>query len=108
MELLIFIGIIGIFVGIYILPWICASIRNHENLPAIGVANLLLGWTFIGWVVCLVWAFKNSPGVNVSPISVNHGSKASTVDELERLAKLRDSGVLTEEEFQAQKEKTLR
>ncbi len=104
MELLILIGIFGI----YILPWICASIRNHENLPAIGVANLLLGWTFIGWVVCLVWAFKNSPGANVSPISVNHGSKASTVDELERLAKLRDSGVLTEEEFQAQKEKTLR
>lgn len=106
-TLLALIAIIAI-IGIYILPWICASIRNHENLPAIGVLNLFLGWTFIGWVVCLVWAFKNSPGVNINPISVNYGSKASTLDELERLAKLRDSGALTEEEFQAQKEKTLR
>ena len=102
--------LIGIFsivllIGIYFLPTICAAIRRHENESAIGLTNLLLGWTFIGWAVCLIWAFKK-PAVNVS--QVNHAPKASTVDELERLGKLRDSGVLTEEEFQAQKEKALR
>ena len=101
------IGIVSIalLIGVYFFPTICAAIRKHENESAIGLTNLLLGWTFIGWAVCLIWAFKN-PAVNVR--QVNNAPKASTVDELERLGKLRDSGVLTEEEFQAQKEKVLR
>ena len=102
--------LIGIFsivllIGIYFLPTIFAAIRRHENESAIGLTNLLLGWSGIAWIVCLIWAFKN-PAVNVS--QVNNAPKASTVDELERLGKLRDSGVLTEEEFQAQKTKALR
>ena len=68
---------------------------------------MLLGWTFIGWVACLVWSFTN-PNKQVTQI-VNHQSTAkdSSIDKLERLVKLKEQGVLTNEEFSRQKEKIL-
>ncbi len=44
------------FFGLYLLPAILASSRNHRNTGAITALNLLLGWTVIGWILSLVWA----------------------------------------------------
>ena len=43
-------------VGIYFLPAIFASYRDHHQANAIAILNLFLGWTFIGWVIALVWS----------------------------------------------------
>lgn len=40
----------------YIIPWVVAGARKHQNAMAIGILNLLLGWTLIGWVAALVWS----------------------------------------------------
>jgi hypothetical protein len=42
--------------GIYFLPTIVATTRNHHNQGPILVINLFLGWTFIGWVIALAMA----------------------------------------------------
>jgi len=41
------------------------------------------------------------------PIIVNHTSQSSVLDEIEKLAKLKNDGILTEEEFAAKKQKML-
>lgn len=43
-------------IGIYFLPAIVASYRDHHQANAIAILNLFLGWTFIGWVIALVWS----------------------------------------------------
>lgn len=47
-------------VGLYFLPSIIASKRNHSNAASILVLNLFLGWTFLGWVAALIWAFSDN------------------------------------------------
>lgn len=47
----------------YMLPYLIAKIRNHNQLLAIGVLNILAGWTLLGWIVAIVWACTS----NVSP-----------------------------------------
>lgn len=46
----------SILIGLYFLPAIVASRRNHHNFGTILVLDLLLGWTFIGWAVSLAMA----------------------------------------------------
>jgi len=90
---------------IYFFPAIIASSRSHHNSVSLFLANLFLGWTFIGWVVCLVWSFSNTKtDTTVINNSVNDDSVA---DELEKLLKLKESGVINEDEFISQKEKIL-
>lgn len=90
---------------IYFFPAVIASSRGHHNSVSLFLANLFLGWTFIGWVVCLVWSFSNTKtDTTVINNSVNDDSVA---DELEKLLKLKESGVINEDEFNSQKEKIL-
>ena len=56
MAFLLMLAVLGI--GLYLLPWIVATIRGHRNSGAILVLNLFLGWTFFGWVMALVWASR--------------------------------------------------
>jgi len=51
-------GVIGslLFLGLYFVPTIVASVHHHHNTLAIGALNLLLGWTVIGWIAALIWA----------------------------------------------------
>jgi hypothetical protein len=107
MDLMFFpIIVVGIF--IYFIPVIIAGFRDHSNQSAIFFLNLFTGWTFIGWVACFVWAFTNQE----KPTTHIHNSSApvsknSTVDELERLAALKEKGLLTEDEFYKEKQKIL-
>jgi RsiW-degrading membrane proteinase PrsW (M82 family) len=46
-------------VAFYLLPFIIAACRSHNQTAAILLLNLLLGWTLVGWVVALVWSATN-------------------------------------------------
>jgi len=67
-----------------------------------------------GWIISciLLWivyfpiylfARKKAPRRALAPIPVTLASSNDTLDQLSKLAELRDSGVLTPEEFSAQK-----
>lgn len=98
--------------ALYFLPSYEAYHRNHKSFNAIALLNVFLGWTLVGWVGALVWACKSQvQEVEVrysgSPQSVQPEQAMSVSDELRKLAKLRDDGILSEAEFQAQKSKLL-
>lgn len=103
---------------LYFLPVIEAYLRQHRSLTSVGLVNLLLGWTLIGWVAALAWACtgrntRREPEEQQLPSAMRPRfeepsvSATSIADELRKLAELRDQGVLTEDEFLAQKSKTL-
>ncbi|CAC9605580.1 hypothetical protein [uncultured Gammaproteobacteria bacterium] len=94
-----------ILLVIYFIPVIIASGREHPSTGAIFILNLLLGWTLLGWVFAIVWSFTNPTQVIVS--NHNNQSTESTADEINKLAALKKQGLLTEEEFAAQKQKLL-
>ncbi|MCG9769383.1 superinfection immunity protein [Pseudoalteromonas piscicida] len=83
-------------------PTFIAVRKDHKNKLAIFLVNLFLGWTLLGWVVALVWAIKNSE----SPSIIHHNS-TSAADELKKLHELKESGVITEAEFDDKKAKLL-
>tara|TARA_B100000212_G_scaffold283780_1_gene223979 strand:+ start:60 stop:383 length:324 start_codon:yes stop_codon:yes gene_type:complete len=91
----------------YFFPSIIAGSRNHHNKIAILITNLFLGWTFIGWVVCLIWSFTTKPDETTIVQNLKPGEEVSVAEELEKLSKLKNSGIISEEEFEAQKEKLL-
>lgn len=105
---------------LYILPLLEAKLRCRANFSSIAIVNIFLGWTFIGWVVALAWACSNKPSdsehrlQSMGPISVRPPSatvsttpRHSVADEIQKLADLRTSGLITDEEFNAQKAKLL-
>ncbi|MBC3496175.1 superinfection immunity protein [Pseudomonas sp. DCB_CB] len=90
---------------LYLLPMMIAFHRHHENYTAIFMLNLFLGWTGVVWVVCLVWAFISKP----APLrQINESGKSSKYEELERISALKNSGVLTSEEFDREKSRILK
>ena len=99
--------VITFSVIIYFLPSIFASARDHHNSTALMLANLFLGWTFIGWVACLIWAFTNKSEETTIINNNNDKKELSVADEIQKLLKLKESGVLSEDEFKIQKEKIL-
>lgn len=53
-----------ILVGVYFIPALIATKRDHPQKSAILIINILLGWTFLGWVIALVWAIlKQEPNI---------------------------------------------
>lgn len=53
--------VILLILGIYFLPGIIASGRQHPNSIAIFLLNLFLGWTFLGWFAALIWSATAKP-----------------------------------------------
>lgn len=103
----------------YFLPTIEAYLRQHRSLTSIGLVNLFLGWTLLGWVAAIAWACAGTskqqaaaaPATSLQPFAASPASGAavatSVADELAKLVALMHQGVLTEEEFYAQKAKVL-
>ncbi len=119
--------------AIYMIPTIVAFWRKHAYAWVIAGVNLFGGWTGAGWIVAFVWAvwptekalldplIGNVTGVGVRNAGDAVGAAQYGVDRgrtveaatapapedrlaiLERLARLRDQGALSEEEFQAEK-----
>lgn len=90
---------------IYFLPALIASTRTHPNSSSIMLLNVFLGWTLIGWVVSLAWSASS---VAKQPSD----SSDQVIDpdryaKLERISLLKEKGVLTDPEFQAEKAKIL-
>lgn len=98
---------LGIFaIVLYFLPSIIAFKRKHASKGAILILNFLLGWTFLGWAGCLIWACIDTDGSKVYSVFRNVG--ANKYEDLERLHKLKESGALTEVEFEIEKAKLLK
>ena len=95
--------VLAIMLAIYFLPTIVASNRGHQSAGAIFFLNLLLGWTLLGWVVAFVWAFTNP-----SQVIVNNQATTSVADEIQKLARLKEQGLLTEDEFAKKKQQILK
>ncbi|WP_404940326.1 superinfection immunity protein [Pseudomonas fulva] len=83
------------------MPMMIAFYRRHERYTSIFMLNLFLGWTGIVWLVCLIWAIF---GQRIKTRPVQSFNK---YEELERLAKLKSSGNLTENEYEIEKKRLL-
>jgi len=100
-ELILLLLIIPFGFILHFLPSILA--RRRPDFWIIFAINLLAGWSIIGWVAALVLALRSEVlvvGSASAPLSV--------ADELAKLHSLRAKGVLTEAEFEQQKQQLLR
>lgn len=93
-----FIIILSIF--IYFIPTIIACKKDHKNKMIIFVVNLLSGYSIIGWIVSFVWALSNFDIKNCRRIP-------TIAEEIEELNKLKEKGIITEEEFNNKKTQLL-
>lgn len=71
-----------VFIPLYFLPTIIAIKKKHLEKNMIIIINVLLGGTGAGWVISLIWALSDS-----------------SMSKLNRLEKLREKGLITEEEY---------
>jgi hypothetical protein len=92
-------GVIGFL--FYFAPSILAVLGNNDSAGGVIVVNIFLGWTFIGWVIALVWTLSGPKSKRVIR------KRTSDADQLEKLARLKDRGHLSEKEFNSQKKKLL-
>jgi Superinfection immunity protein/Short C-terminal domain len=90
------------FVALYCIPSLVAYNRDHPSKMGVLALNILLGWTFIGWLGAFIWSLS---GVSISA-NISLQPTTSIATELEKLASLKDKGILTQEEFD-KKKKTL-
>ena len=87
----------------YFLPTIIGGKKRNAN--AIFTLNLLLGWSVIGWIVALVWATAAEPPAPVSAVAprpVQPLAAETPIMRAARLKRLRDEGLLTQQEFMQQ------
>ena len=74
-----------------------------------------MGWTVLGWIAALIWAVTEDKP-NVVMVKDNYQNQNTSIEnkpksvgeQLLILINLRDSGVLTKEEFEEQKMKLLK
>lgn len=92
---------------VYFLPTINAKSRKHPNRSSIFLLNLFLGWTLIGWVAALVWsatAIAPPEPIRVKSTEVPEPDK---YQQLEKLGSLKERGLITDDEYQAEKSRLL-
>ena len=100
-----------VLVGVYFIPAIVAILGRHRRWLLITLIDVMFGWTVIGWFIALgLLATRRRPEpaprqvISSAPWSP---ATESRVGQLQKLAALRESGALTEEEFAAEKAKLL-
>ncbi len=90
-----------------ITPTIAQNTRRLHDINRSGWHQLLWLILPIGWVVLIVWYCTPAPdGVALTRGTTVKPGK-DTVEALEKLMKLRESGALTQEEFETEKRKIL-
>ena len=94
------ISVVVLGLTLYFLPAIMAYKNGHESRQVILLIDFLFGWTLIGWLASLIWACVKNDNKEVI-----NGNK---YEDLARLQKLKDSGTITEVEFEIEKQKLLR
>ncbi|WP_047575644.1 superinfection immunity protein [Pseudomonas syringae] len=100
--MLLFIGLV-----LYFLPTINAKSRKHPNRSSIFLLNLFLGWTLIGWVVAVVWSSTAIKPAQTVQAGEELMDKSATYQAIEKLASLKDRGLITEAEYDLEKSKLL-
>ncbi len=91
-----------VILAVYFLPAIVAGGREHQSARAIFGLNLLLGWTLLGWVAAFVWALTDP-----AQVVVKNQFTQSAADEIQKLAALKERGILTSSEFDKRKQQIL-
>jgi len=74
--------------------------RKRPDILVIFLVNLLAGWSIIGWFAALYLALRKT--TVATPFA-----STSVADELMKLRDLRNQGLLTQEEFERQKNNLL-
>jgi len=120
-----FLCIIGL--GIYLLPSIISFIRGNSYSVIILLVNIFFAWTLVVWVILLIYTVFPKNKSLISPIISPTGkqtmgehvgntmkeAKAIARDdndiysELEKVARLKESGAITEEEFLEMKKRIM-
>lgn len=97
---LMYINSIFLSIAVDIMPTIIAYNKKHIDRLGIFLLDILLGWTVLGWIGAMIWAcILNNKDKNISN---------NKYEDLEKLMKLKSSGVISEEEFEIEKTKVLR
>ena len=113
--------ILPIIVALYLVPWFIAFIKKSPKHLAILVFILvslpfdaLEGIGLIGWLAGLIWALATPGKAQLERQRAAHtfilqppSEKISVPDEIAKLVSLKESGVLTDEEFQKRKTRLL-
>lgn len=107
-EVFLIVVVIGLFFG----PSILAFKYNHRLRVTILITNIMFGWIPPVWVFLMVWMgwsmiFQGKSFIGRSTTIVNNMPGTSNIDQLSKLNDLRNSGVITDEEFNFQKTKLL-
>lgn len=105
MYLLIF--SLGILFPLYMYPTKVARRNAHAQTTAIAWLNFLLGLTIVVWIVMLIWANSSSEKKISAEVLTIRQTNTSITDKLKELQSLRETGILTEEEFAAKKAELL-
>jgi len=71
----------------------------------LGIGLIIFGILGIWWLVDIIYVFKLSN--NSTVVSVNASNNSSHLDELDKLHKLFENGVLTKEQYENKKNKIL-
>ena len=101
--------ILGLFffligLGIFFIPTYFAYKKNHPAKIAIILTNILAGVIYgIGWFIALIWVF-NGAEKRYKP---NKEKDISIYEEIEKLHKLKEKNIISEEEFSKKKNELL-
>ncbi|MDA7760111.1 NINE protein [Amylibacter sp.] len=71
----------------------------------LGIGLIIFGILGIWWLIDIIYVFKLSN--NSTVVSVNASNNSSHLDELDKLHKLFENGVLTKEQYENKKNKIL-
>ena len=97
------VAVLGILV--YFIPSIIAYKKEHKYKLIIFILNIVLGWTFVVWIGLLIWSLIDVEGKKTNEILKN--IKGNKYEDLAKLQNLKDSGAISEEEFEKEKKKIL-
>lgn len=102
-------ALVLLFVGLmlYFMPTMNAKSRKHPNRSSIFLLNLLLGWTLVGWVVALVWSASAIGPVEQIRVKGDDFPGPDKYQRLETLGSLKERGLISDDEYQAEKAKLL-
>lgn len=97
--------ILAVSIGVYLIPTFVACKKKHPYTVGIVLIDIFLGWSLIGWVGALVWACC-VPNQKQSVV-VREVNQTNRYDDIKKLQELKESGAITEDEFNFEKAKIL-
>jgi hypothetical protein len=100
--------LIFLMIATYFLPSFNAFSRKHPDRWPIFMLDLFVGWTIIGWVVSLVWSVSPITSPDTARVQAQPQLEEDKYQKLERIGSLKEKGLLTESEFEAEKAKLLK